>query len=75
MEIQARLQIPATSHAVQQYNQDTSVNKAETAPSGVVVDIQSRQEPLGVALASALQSLVENAGLSEAAATAASSPA
>ena len=67
MEIQTKVPPTAAAPALQQYNQDISQSKSgSSAASGAVVDIQSRQEPLGVALSSALQSLVENTGLSEA---------
>lgn len=64
MEIQTKISPAAVAPALQQYNQDISQSKSgNPASSGVILDIQSRQEPLGVVLSSALQSLVENAGL------------
>lgn len=67
MEIQTKVPATAVAPAVQQYNQDIQTKAGSSAASGVVLDIQSRQEPLGVALSSALQLLVENTGLSQAA--------
>ncbi len=69
MEIPTNIQPPATAPALQKYNQDTpEIKRGDVSAPGVVVDIQSRQEPLAVALNSTLRSLVENAGLSEASA-------
>lgn len=68
MDIQTKVPPTAVAPAVQQYTQDLQQSKSgKASASGVVVDIQSRQEPLGVALSSALQSLVQNTGLSESA--------
>ncbi|MDX8404449.1 MAG: hypothetical protein R8K54_08600 [Mariprofundaceae bacterium] len=70
MEIQTNVSPAAAVPAIKQYNQDLVQPKSgSSVASGIVVDIQSRQEPLGVALSSSLQSLVENSGLSETIAT------
>jgi len=70
MEIPTNIQPPATAPALQKYNHDApEIKRGDAAASSVVVDIQSRQEPLAVALNGSLQALVDNAGLSEAAAT------
>ncbi len=64
MEIQTKIQPPTVVPALKQYNQDTAeVRRNDSVGSGVVVDIQSRQEPLGVALSGSLQALVENTTL------------
>jgi len=66
MEIPTKIQAPAVAPALQKYNQDSlGVKRGENSASAAVLDIQSRQEPLGVALNSTLRSLVENTGLSE----------
>ena len=74
MEIQNNIQPPAVAPALQKYNQvPPEAKRSDPAANSAVVDIQSRQDPLGVALSSTLNSLVNNAGLSPEAASATSS--
>lgn len=76
MEIQNNIQPPAIAPALQKYNQDLpEMKRGDAVAASAVVDIQSPQEPLAVALNSTLRSLVENAGLSPDAASAGANPA
>ena len=71
MEIQNNIQPPAVAPALQKYNQaPPEAKRNDPVANSVVVDIQSRQDPLSVALNSTLNSLVNNAGLSPEAAAA-----
>ena len=62
MEITPRVMPPTAESAVRQYSRDSSSRSTGASSKGAVVDIQARQEPLGIALAGTLRALAEDAG-------------